>query len=59
MRFRLFGIEVSIPALDRLMNYLEAQEQAEIDATEAQVKALSQRLSNSSTQLGVVIKETK
>lgn len=55
--FRLFRIVVEIPALDRLMDYLDAQQQGEIDAGAAQVLALTQRLSQSGTQLGTVIKE--
>lgn len=54
--FRVFLVE--IPALDRLMNYLEAAEQREIDAASEQVDTLTADLKQSQTALqGAIPKE--
>lgn len=57
MLSRLFGFVLEIPALDRLMDYLEARQQREIDASTAQVQALASRLSQANAKL--VSAETK
>ncbi len=52
--FNNFGItiNVNIPALDRLMDFLEAQQQAEVDALTAKVKQqLTGKLSTSQQAL--------
>lgn len=50
--FRIFRIFIEFPALDRLMDYLEAARQKELDDLAAQ-------LNQSSDGLAAVIKENK
>ena len=45
MMFRIFRVSVDFPALDRLVTYLEAAQQKEIDAMAAQVRDLTAQLS--------------
>ena len=52
---RMFRIFVDIPALDRLVTYLEANQQAEIDGLTVQVKALTERLSKANSTLAAAI----
>jgi uncharacterized coiled-coil protein SlyX len=57
--WRIFRIVVEVPALDRLMDYLEAAQQEELDLMEEQVRQLTARLSKSQTALqGAITKET-
>lgn len=44
---RLFVVNVEFPALDRLLDYLEAAEQKEIDALTLQAEQLLTRLEQS------------
>lgn len=46
-----FVLVLQIPALDRLLSYLEAQQQAQIDSLVAQVTALTQQLKQHSEAL--------
>ncbi len=55
--FRLFGISVEVPALDRLLDYLEGKKQAEIDSLSAQVNALTLRLQTHRTGLESAIEK--
>ncbi len=56
--FSTLRILVEIPALDRLMDFLDAAQQQEINALNAQVQSLTQRLHNSNTSLdGTIAKE--
>lgn len=56
--FRIGRILVEIPALDRLMNYLEAADQREIDGLSDRVTALTTELKQSQTSLqGALPKE--
>ncbi len=57
--FRLFGISVEVPALDRLLDYLEGKKQAEINSMSAQVNALTLRLSTHRTGLESAIEKDK
>jgi len=53
-------ITVDIPALDRLVAYLEGQQQQQIDALTAQVQKMTAGLSKSSSELqGSVDQTTK
>lgn len=52
-------LRVDIPALDRLMDYLDAARQREIDALADQVRDLTARLSTTSTELGNSIEGNK
>ncbi len=56
--FRLFRIIVEIPALDRFLDYLEAQSQTEVDTATAALAALAARLASTNTRLlGAINKE--
>jgi hypothetical protein len=50
MRHQLL-IKVEIPALDRLVTYLEDQQQKEIDALTAQVQKFTSGLGKTSSEL--------
>lgn len=51
-------VVVQIPALDRLLNYLEGQQQAQINILEAQAAALIQQLKQHTDALeGAVAKD--
>lgn len=52
-------LRVDIPALDRLLDYLEATQQKEIDALADQVRDLTARLSTTSAELGNSIEGNK
>jgi len=51
----LFTIRVDVPALDRLVNFLQTSQQAQIDAITAQLGQQTQRLNQSSTALKGVV----
>lgn len=51
MQRTLFRIQVDIPALDALVEYLTATQQAEIDAVNSKVEALEGVLERSRTRL--------
>ncbi len=51
MPFRLFRIVVEFPALDRLLDYLKAHDQAELDAATEQIVKLTERLKQSGAKL--------
>lgn len=55
--FRLPVLMIDIPALDRLLDYLEGKQQADIDSATAQLSALAQRLQTTNTRLETATKE--
>lgn len=55
----MFRIFVDIPSLDRLVTYLEAKQQVEIDGLATQVKVLTNQLVRSSTELNAAIEGEK
>ncbi len=52
-------ITIKIPALDRLMDYLEASQQAEIDAATQKLNLATQQERLANTQLEVNIQKEK
>ena len=50
-------LRIEFPALDRLMDYLESAQQAEIDAASAQIQQATERLAKSRVNLGQTEKE--
>lgn len=55
--FQLPVLRIEIPAMDRLLDYLEGKQQADIDSLTAQLSALTQRLQTTNTRLETAIKE--
>jgi uncharacterized coiled-coil protein SlyX len=58
MRFML-TVRIDVPALDRLVDYLTAKQQTEIDALAARVAQLTQALKQSSTHLEASVENQK
>ncbi len=56
---RILTVVIQIPALDRLVTYLETKDQAVVDAATTQVQALTQRLAAANTKLGAAIEKEK
>jgi hypothetical protein len=51
------SIRIDFPALDRLIDYLEAAQQAEVDLAASQVQQATERLAKSRETLGQIEKE--
>lgn len=54
--FRIFRVAVEFPALDRLLDYLQAQQQAEVDALTQRVDAATTALAQSRARLDLSLK---
>lgn len=50
---------IRIPALDRLIDFLEARQQAEIDILTIRIKAFTQELRKSNQALQAILNKTK
>lgn len=57
--FRMLNITIHIPALDRLMNYLEAAQQAEVNSLRDTVVVLNARLKQSNDRLGQTLAQVQ
>lgn len=57
--FRLLRVLVDIPALNRLLDFLEADEQSDVDAMTVQVRAAKVRLTQSNAALRAKIQENQ
>ncbi len=57
----LFKLQVAIPALDRLLDYLVARDksQAEVDAATSAISGLTERLGRANDQLQSTIEAQK
>ena len=52
-------IVIDFPALDRLLDYLSANEQSKINALTGQVDALAQRLKTANDKMSTVLDKEK
>jgi sialic acid synthase SpsE len=50
-------IRIDFPALDRLIDFLEAAQQAEVDLAKSQIQQATERLTKSREKLGQIAKE--
>jgi hypothetical protein len=50
-------IRIDFPALDRLIDFLEANQQAEVDSATSQIQHDTERLAKSRVRLGQIEKE--
>jgi len=57
--FRIFRVLIDFPALDRLMNYLEAEQQKDIDSATARINEVAQRLKTARERLSEIEKENQ
>jgi hypothetical protein len=50
-------VRIDFPALDRLIDFLEAAQQAEVDSATSQIQQATERLTKSRETLGQIEKE--
>ena len=50
-------VRIDFPALDRLIDFLEAAQQAEVDLAASQIQQATERLAKSRLSLGQIEKE--
>jgi hypothetical protein len=55
----LRSIRIDFPALDRLIDFFEAAEQAEVDLAASQIQQATARLTKSRERLGQIEQENK
>lgn len=57
--FSLGTITIQVPALDRLLDYLQGIQQGNVDAATVQIVALNARLKQSNDRLAVAVQNER